>query len=139
MELIGFVYHKDRSAKSKVYWRCEDRTCKGQVVMKDNNPVKMTAHTTHGPCKFEAEVQKPMARLKIVASSSQEPPSRLINQELQTSFPAEMRGIFSQEDMAQWWIQSQRRKVVPTLPKSLSDMVISEQRLCMSKYLIHTK
>ena len=40
MELNGYVYNKDRSAESKVYWRCEDRTCKGRVVIKDNNPVK---------------------------------------------------------------------------------------------------
>ena len=47
------------------------------MVMRDENPLKMTANTTHGPCKFEAEVQKWMARLKDAASSSQEPPSRL--------------------------------------------------------------
>ena len=42
MELNGFVYKKDKSSNSKVYWRCEERTCKGRVVMQSNNPVKMT-------------------------------------------------------------------------------------------------
>ena len=69
MELNGYVYNKDRSAESKVYWRCEERTCKGRVVIKDNNQVKMTTHTTHGPCKLEAKVQKSMARLKATSSS----------------------------------------------------------------------
>ena len=54
IDLNGYVYNKDRSAERKVYWRCEKRTCKGRVVIKDNNPVKMTTHTTHGPCKLEA-------------------------------------------------------------------------------------
>ena len=39
--------------------------------MKDNSPVKMTAYTKQGQFKFEAEVQKSMARLKKAASSSQ--------------------------------------------------------------------
>ena len=73
MALYIHVYSKDKSFDSKMYWRCEDRTCKGRLVMQSNNPVKMTSHTTHGPNKFEAEVQKPMGRLKEAASSSQEP------------------------------------------------------------------
>ena len=62
--------------------------------------VKVSAHTTHGPCQFEAEVQNSMCRLKEAASASQEPPSRLINRELQSSFPGHMRGNFPQEDTA---------------------------------------
>ena len=58
MELNGYVYNKDRSAKSK-------------VVMKDSILVKMKAHTMYGECKFKAEVQKAMASLKEAASSSQ--------------------------------------------------------------------
>ena len=69
MELNGYVYNKDRSAKSKLYWKCEDRQHK--VVMKDSILVKMKAHTMYGECKFKAEVQKPMASLKEAASSSQ--------------------------------------------------------------------
>ena len=42
MELNVYVYNKDRSADSKVYWRCEDRTCKDRVVVKVNYPVKTT-------------------------------------------------------------------------------------------------
>ena len=58
MELNGFLYNKDRNFQSKIYWRCEDRKCKGRVVMNGENPEKMSAHTTHGRCMFEAEVQK---------------------------------------------------------------------------------
>ena len=49
MELNGFVYNKDKSSdsKPKVYWRCEDRTCKDRVVMQSNNPVKMTSLSQH--------------------------------------------------------------------------------------------
>ena len=49
MELNGYVYNKDRSAKSKLYWKCEDRQHK--VVMKDSIPVKMKAHKLYGECK----------------------------------------------------------------------------------------
>ena len=127
LELKGFVYNKDRTVESKVYWRCEDRKCKSRIVMDGENLVKVSAHTTHGPCQFEAEVQKSMSRLKEAASASQEPPSRLINRELQTCFPAHMRGNFPQEDTARQRIQRQRRKVVPPLPKSLSEMNIPEE------------
>lgn len=58
MELNGFLYNKDRAIESNLYWRCEDRQCKGRVITLDNIPVKTTSHTTHGPCKFEGEVQK---------------------------------------------------------------------------------
>ena len=27
LELKGFVYDKDRTVESKIYWRCEDRKC----------------------------------------------------------------------------------------------------------------
>ena len=61
------------------------------------------------------------------ASASQEPPSRLINIELQPRCPAHMRGNFTQEDAARRMIHRQRRKVVPALPKSLSEMNIPEE------------
>ena len=58
------MYNNDRTVESQVYWRCEDRKCKGRIVMNGENLVKVSAHTTHGPCQFEAEVQKSMSRLK---------------------------------------------------------------------------
>ena len=38
--------------------------------MNGENLVKVSAHTTHGPCQFEAEVQKSMSRLKEAVSAS---------------------------------------------------------------------
>ena len=58
IELKGFVYNKDITVESKMYWRCEDRKCKGRIVMNGENLIKVSAHTTHGPCQFETEVQK---------------------------------------------------------------------------------
>ena len=57
----------------------------------------------------------------------QEPPSRLINRELQTECPEDRRGSFPKEDTARRRIQRQRRKVVPQLPKSLSEMIITDE------------
>ena len=37
LELKGFVYNKDRTVESKIYWRCEDRKCKGRIVMNGEN------------------------------------------------------------------------------------------------------
>ena len=62
-------------AESKIYWLCEDRKCKGRIVMDGGILGKVSAHTTHGPCQFQAEVQKSMCRLKEAASASQEPPA----------------------------------------------------------------
>ena len=38
--------------------------------MNGENLVKVSAHTTHGPCHFEAEVQKSIIRLKEAVSAS---------------------------------------------------------------------
>ena len=48
MGLKGYVYSKDGENKDTVYWRCEDRKCKGRVVMKDSRVIKDTVHD-HGP------------------------------------------------------------------------------------------
>ena len=117
LELNGFVYNKDRTLESKIYWRREDRKRKGGIVMNEETLVKLSAYTTHGPCQFKTEVQISMS----AASASKEPPSRLINRELQPRCPAHMRGNFTQEDAARRMIQRQWRKVVPALPKSLYD------------------
>ena len=61
LELKGFVSNKDKTVESKIYWRCEDRKCKGRIVMNGENLVKVSANTTHGLCQFEAEVQKSMS------------------------------------------------------------------------------
>ena len=55
-----------------------------------------------------------MCRLKEAASASQEPPSRLINRELQSSFPAHMLGNFLQEDTARGRIQYQPNRTQHT-------------------------
>ena len=47
------MYNKDRTVESKIYWRWEDRKCKGRIAVNGENLVKVSAHTTHGPCKFE--------------------------------------------------------------------------------------
>ena len=73
LELNGFVYNKDETVESKIYWRCKDRKCKGQIGMNGEILPKMSAYTTHGPCQFEAEVHKSMSRLKEAASASQDP------------------------------------------------------------------
>ena len=83
MELNDYLYNQDRKVKNKLYWRCEDRQCKGHVITTDGIPLKTTSQTTHGPCKFEVEVQKSIARLKEHTTASQEPSTRLINRELQ--------------------------------------------------------
>ena len=70
-----------------------------------------------------------MRRLKEAASaSSQEPPNRLINRELQPSFRAHMRNNFPQEDIARRRIQRQRRNVVPLLSLPLRD--INKKKQC---------
>ena len=52
VELKGFMYNKYRTDESKIYWPCEDRKCNGRIVMNGEILVKVSAHTTHGPCQF---------------------------------------------------------------------------------------
>ena len=54
-------------------------------------PIRETAHDLHIPSKQEVEIQKSIARLKDIAGTSQEAPSRLVNRELQDAFPPEFR------------------------------------------------
>ena len=57
-------------------------------------PIRETAHDMHIPSKQEVEIQKSMTRLKEIAGTSQEAPSRLVNIELQDAFPAEYRAYW---------------------------------------------
>ena len=52
-------------------WRCEDWNCRGRAITFNNFTVNTKSHTIHGPCNFEAEVQKSMAWLKWLASDTQ--------------------------------------------------------------------
>lgn len=84
MSLNGYIYTKDRQndteAGIKIYWRCENRECKGRAQTLNDAYLQGSerAHDMHAPSKQEAEVQKAMARLKDAAASSQEAPSKLV-------------------------------------------------------------
>ena len=76
----------------------------------------------HGPSMAEIEVKKSLARMKEVASSSQDAPSRIVNKELQSSLPAEYRAYLPKEAAVKRKIQRECRERVPEPPKTLSDL-----------------
>ena len=52
MAFKGFQYGKDKQMDTKIYWKCDDRACKGRVVTSSGEPViilKETPHNLHGP------------------------------------------------------------------------------------------
>ena len=120
MAYKGFQYTKDKATDTdtgvKMYWRCENRNCKGLVTTINDIPVRETEHNVHAPSPHEVEVKKSMARLKDAASSSQDAPSRLVNKELQDNLPAEFRGYWPKETTVKRRIQRERRKHFPALP-----------------------
>ena len=54
--------------------------------------IRETEHSIHGPSQPDLVVKMSMARIKDAAASSLEPPSRLINQELQDESISESAG-----------------------------------------------
>ena len=51
MTFKGFQYGKDKQMDTKIYWKCDDRACKGRVVTSSGEPViilKETPHNLHG-------------------------------------------------------------------------------------------
>ena len=52
LKFKGFVYNKDRTIESKINWRCEDRKCKGRIVMvKILLKCQLTQHMGHANSK----------------------------------------------------------------------------------------
>ena len=120
----------------KIYWKCDDRECKGCVVTSSGEPVtilKETPYNLHGPNVAEIEVKKSLARMKEVAAQGQDAPSRILNRELLGSLPAEYRPYLPKEATVKRVIQRERRKKIPEPPKSLSDLEIHEEWRTTSK------
>ena len=101
MNFKEFQYPMDRQTGTeptiKIYWRCENRNCKGRITTVNDVTIRETAHDMHIPSKQEVEIQKSMACLKEITGTSQEAPSRLVNRELQDAFPPEYRDYWPKE------------------------------------------
>ena len=67
-----------------MYWRCTDRSCTGRLITKDGDVLRENEHNLHGPNQPDLIVKMSMAKIRDTAASSLEPPSRIINKELQT-------------------------------------------------------
>ena len=158
MAFKGFQYGKDKQMDTKIYWKCDNRACKGRVVTSSGEPVtilketphnlhgrvvtssgepvtilKETPHNLHGPSVAEIEVKKSLARMKEEAAQGQDVPSRILNRELQGSLPAEYRPYLPKEATVKRAIQRERRKKIPEPPKSLSDLEIPDEWRTTSK------
>lgn len=133
----GFQYGKDKQMDTKIYWKCDDRACKGRVMTSSGEPVtilKETPHNLHGPSVAQIEVKKSLARMKEVAAQGQDAPSRIVNRELQSSLPAEYRPYLPKEATVKRAIQRECRKKIPEPPKSLSDLEIPDEWRTTSKW-----
>ena len=60
MNFTGFQYTKDRQTGTepeiKIYWRRENRNCKGRITTVNDVPICETAHDMHIPSKQEVEI-----------------------------------------------------------------------------------
>ena len=56
LSMDGFVYVRDGTSNSKVYWRCEDRSCKGRAITEGDAFVKQTGEHAHSPDPVNVEV-----------------------------------------------------------------------------------
>ena len=109
----GFQYCRDKKVEQKIYWKCDDRSCKGRIITTAGEPVsiiKETPHSAHGPNVAQVEVKKAMARMKDIAAQGQDAPARIINRELQSSLPAEFRPYLPKDATVKRAIQRERRK-----------------------------
>lgn len=59
------------------YWRCENRKCKGRVILAaDDKVLKETGHDMNGPDHPQNKMQKSMLCIKEAASTSQDTPAQ---------------------------------------------------------------
>ena len=64
-------------------WKCVDRKCQGCLTKKNDQVIRETEHNLHGQNQPKLVIMMPMTRIKDAVACSLEPPSCLINQELQ--------------------------------------------------------
>ena len=89
----GYRYTLDRKCGDLEYWRCENRACKGRVVM-DKRQIFSDSDHIHGPDTAATAIQQSVSRIKMSASQSYDPPSSIINRELSQDLLPEMPGYF---------------------------------------------
>jgi hypothetical protein len=105
VSLEGYIFSKDKSDEKtgKTYWKCELRSCRGRLITNHDNRILKESEHNHGPDHPLVDLQMVVARIKDRASTSENCPSRLLNKELLTNFPAP-----------------------PPIPKSLSEIIIED-------------
>ena len=82
---------------------------------KNNQVIRETEHSIHGPNQPDLVVKMSMERIKDVAASSLEPPSCLINQELQDESISESTGyLYTSACNCKWFILSLANKDQPS-------------------------
>ena len=122
----GYRHHRDRVNGDREYWKCEDCSCRGRAVPNKREKVSVSEHA-HGPNQAKTVFQKAVGSIKCSSESTHEAPSSLINREESQSLPAEFRGYFSKETYIKRAVQRTRNKRVPSLPKCLGDISISDK------------
>ena len=84
----GYLYRKDKTNKTTINWRCAVKACKGRLTTTINAkngdvPTRVGGEHVHAPDPARIEVKKVQSRVTEKAVNTQEPPRRIIADEIQ--------------------------------------------------------
>ena len=85
----GLNISKDRTYKENTYWKCIERKC---LTTKNDQVIREVEHNLPGPNQPDLIVKMSMVGIKDTAVQSLEPPSRIINQELEVDSTGDSAG-----------------------------------------------
>lgn len=85
----GYLYRKDKQHQSTTNWRCAVRGCKGRLITANNAPDNseptVRGEHSHVPDPARIEVKKLQGNVTQKAILTQEPPRRIIKDEISAS------------------------------------------------------
>jgi hypothetical protein len=121
----GYRYTKEKKANEhKIYWRCENRDCKGRVTTVDDVVVKSSEHNMHAPDLGLTQVKMSVSRMKGHAGDTREATATIVARELADRLPTQFRPLMPSESTIKRALQRERKRKLPALPKTLSDVTL---------------
>ena len=129
----GYAYIIDKKCK-KIYWKCEDKNCKGRGISNINMQPPLTVSQCHDlwhePVLEKREVVETIKQFKLAAASKKGKTTRTIIKQVIKDKSDE---VLAQLPTASALTQQSRRpdkknkQAAPKEPKYLKDLVINEQ------------
>ena len=131
----GYFYNFDKTSKENTnltFWICENYSkkqfkCKGRLHIKDEVVVKIQGEHNHAPNESKKQVFDLRAKIRDVASTSNEPTVALLANVTQ-EYPSSVVAQLASKNVLKRTVQQVRKKArnIPPEPRSLEELTIPE-------------